>query len=282
MRSMTLSISTLLLSMILTACGGPGYNTQTVTLQDEAAQSLAVALDVAEKQVTLNTTSDRQPLFNGEIQFLGTLDVQQRTGVAAQISLREDAGDATYTGEAPLTWALTLSEAMTTDLIINAVDANVNATLGSARLAALLVDAQASTMMLTMPDSAAQFPIQVDAADATLSLVLPDGSGAQLREMTLTDVAAQLTVGSGVSFDARVQLSGGEATFAFAPDVGVRVFTDATSGNITLPQSFQRTARNDSFVGDSTTYISANYEEASAQVTLRLSTRAGTVIITQG
>lgn len=279
MRSVMIFV---VLVVCLSACSSTGgVQNRDLQLNNEGAETLAVTLNISDKAGSLTGISDANILFRGSFAYLGDLTVEEDNGENASVSVQENTQGENYTGEEPLVW-----EAAVTDTLPSALDISLNAStftgsLSSLQVSDLVLTADSSTASVDLPQATTPFPMTVSTNTGTLSLNFPNNTGAQLRSLSSNASDISVNVGSGTRFDADVEVNAGTVVFSIAPDVGVRVFADATVGNVSVPENFTQTGRNDSFVGDSTTYESPNYTDAATRITLRVSVTAGTLTISQ-
>lgn len=273
-----------LVAWLLSACGSAdGIQSRSVEVPRGSAESLELSLTIAGRDGSLAALSDDNLLFRGDLAHLGELIVEQGDDSAASLAIREETEDASTSEptEEPLLWEMNVSDDVPITLNLTLDSSAFTGTLGTIQLSELVLVADASQTTLDLPATQAIFPVNASVTNGTLALNLPDNSGAQVRSLTSEAATISVSVGSGASFDTDVEVSDGTVGFSVASDVGVRVFADATSGNLSVPESFTQTARNDSFVGDSTTYVSPNFESAATRITLRVSVTAGSVQIEQ-
>jgi hypothetical protein len=222
-----------------------GVVTERLHAPLESAKSAHVILDLWSDPARVFALNDSAELLDANVTHTGQVDLTTTGSTEKTVRLehRADFNPEFFTFGSPDQRAdIGLSSAIPLELTINSASGSQDLNLNGLNLTAFNLDAASGSLSLTLPKSAASYPVRLNAASGSINLNVQDGA----------------------SFKLKLDSASGSISFHLPQNAAVRIdVQDNGSGSLTVQSGFNKISGSDNETG---VWETPGYATAGSQI----------------
>lgn len=268
------SLCILYVALILAGCGGAGGNagSQAAEIQNSkftsplnGATAASIAVDVPFEKAFVSPLSDSGNLIEAEVEHIGDMKFGEEKGT---LTLSEDTGTKSYTGNKPLRWNVLVSPNVPLALDLSTASGELTLDASNLTLSSLVLNSSSGTIEADLPASAAAIAAKVEVASGGITANLPDNATVDFSQVTTGSGTVVVNIlGAAANVDLAGTTIGSGRVKVDVPD-GAAVHLEVqnvASGTINIAFRMTRltgTASNEGI------WETDNYENADRRITI--------------